>query len=165
MTRIVPIATLAPEARDALLALNNAHAVETSHLEPADWARLCAQAFAATAVEDASGFLIAFDPEASHDSPNFQWFRARAERFAYVDRIVVDAGARGRGAARALYDDLARRAADAGLGRLVCEVNRVPPNPGSDAFHARLGFVEVGRGHPAPGKTVRYLSREIEGVR
>ena len=40
--------------------------------------------------------------------------------------------------------------------------NTDPPNPGSDAFHARLGFHEVGRAFLADrGKSVRYLEREV----
>jgi predicted GNAT superfamily acetyltransferase len=45
---------------------------------------------------------------------------------AYPDPPVVDA-------ARA-----------AGRAEVTCEVNLDPPNPGSEAFHARLGFKQVG---------------------
>lgn len=52
--------------------------------------------------------------------------------------------------------------AQAGHDRFCCEVNFLPPNPGSDAFHARLGFSEVGRGVLYGGsKTVRYLERVL----
>ncbi|MBC7975179.1 MAG: GNAT family N-acetyltransferase, partial [Myxococcales bacterium] len=72
-------------------------------------------------------------------------------------RVVIAADARGRGHARRLYDDLATRAA----GRpLCCEVNVQPPNPGSLAFHERLGFVACGEADdPRNGKRVRYLVR------
>jgi predicted GNAT superfamily acetyltransferase len=41
-------------------------------------------------------------------------------------------------------------------------VNTEPPNPASDAFHARLGFVEVGRAVlPGGAKAVRYLRRAL----
>ena len=93
------------------------------------------------------------------DSPNFIWFRARYPRFVYVDRIVVAPSARGRGCARRLYDDLFEHTARAGHDRVVCEVNKTPPNPASDAFHAALGFVEVGSASVHGGsRTVRYLS-------
>ena len=96
------------------------------------------------------------------DSPNFIWFRARYPRFVYVDRIVVAPSARGRGCARRLYDDLFEHAARAGNDRVVCEVNKTPPNPASNAFHAALGFVEVGSASVHGGsRTVRYLSHTL----
>jgi predicted GNAT superfamily acetyltransferase len=83
-------------------------------------------------------------------------------RFVYVDRVVVAAGARGRGWARLLYEDLFVRARHAGHDRVVCEVNLEPPNPASDALHAALGFVEVGRASIHRGsKIVRYLSHAL----
>jgi uncharacterized protein len=146
----------------ALLALNNAHARELSWLEPARLAHLVEQAFLARRIGDLDAFLLAFDQDADYDSPNFRWFCARYPRFVYVDRIVVASSARGRGCARRLYGDLFEHAARAGHERVVCEVNSRPPNPGSDAFHAALGFVEVGSAAIHGGsKTVRYLSRTL----
>jgi uncharacterized protein len=89
-------------------------------------------------------------------------FRARYPHFIYVDRIVVASSARGRGHARRLYDDLFEHARGAGHERVVCEVNTIPPTPESDAFHAALGFVEVGTASiHGDSKTVRYLSRTL----
>ncbi len=49
-----------------------------------------------------------------------------------------------------------------GHTKIVCEVNLDPPNPGSDAFHDQMGFVEVGRAHlKEREKTVRYLCKSI----
>ena len=42
---------------------------------------------------------------------------------------------------------------------MVCEVNAEPPNPASDAFHAALGFTEVGQATLNRGKVVRYFAR------
>jgi len=146
----------------ALLALNNAHAQELSWLEPERLEHLVAQAFLARRIGNLDAFLLAFDQSADYDSPNFLWFRARYPRFVYVDRIVVASSARGRGCARRLYQDLFEHAGKAGHDRVVCEVNTRPPNPVSDAFHAALGFVEVGSARIHEGsKTVRYLSRRL----
>ncbi len=50
------------------------------------------------------------------------------------------------------------QASQAGHDRVVCEVNARPPNPESDAFHAALGFTEVGSASiHNDSKTVRYL--------
>jgi predicted GNAT superfamily acetyltransferase len=79
-----------------------------------------------------------------------------------VDRIVVAASTRGRGYARRLYHDLFEHALKAGHERVACEVNISPPNPQSEAFHAALGFVEVGTADVYNGsRTVRYLSRAL----
>jgi predicted GNAT superfamily acetyltransferase len=144
---------------EALLALNNAHARELSWLAPGRLEHLVAQAFMARRIGNIDAFLLALDQDADYDSPNFQWFRARYPRFVYVDRIVVAASARGRGCARRLYSDLFEHTRRAGHDRVVCEVNSSPPNPESDAFHAALGFLEVGTASIYGGsRTVRYLS-------
>jgi predicted GNAT superfamily acetyltransferase len=145
-----------------LLALNNAHAQELSWLEPERLQHLVEQAFLARRIGDLDAFLLVFDQDARYDSPNFLWFCARYPRFVYVDRIVVAASARGRGCARRLYRDLFEHAAKAGHQRVVCEVNSSPPNLASDAFHAALGFVEVGTASVYDGsRTVRYLSHAL----
>jgi uncharacterized protein len=146
----------------AMLALNNAHAQQLSWLEPQRLEHLVGEAFLARRIGELNAFLLAFDQGARYDSPNFLWFRARYPRFVYVDRIVVASSARGRGHARRLYDDLFEHARRAGHACVVCEVNRIPPNPESDAFHAALGFVEVGVASIHGGsKTVRYLLRRL----
>jgi predicted GNAT superfamily acetyltransferase len=143
----------------ALLALNNAHAQELSWLEAERLEYLISEAFLARRIGHVDAFLLAFDQDARYDSPNFIWFRARYPRFVYVDRIVVAPSARGRGCARRLYGDLFEHVVHAGHDRVVCEVNKIPPNPASDAFHAALGFVEIGTASVHGGsRTVRYLS-------
>ncbi|KMO29842.1 GNAT family N-acetyltransferase [Methylobacterium aquaticum] len=148
----------------AVLALNAAHAAETSHLDEAGLRALIDQSVLAAAVtgpEGLAAFLLALDQAAAYASPNFRWFQARYPRFVYVDRIVTAPAQRGRGLARALYEALFAQAQASGHDRVACEVNRRPPNPASDAFHAALGFTEVGSAEILGGaKTVRYLLRE-----
>lgn len=145
---------------ECLLALNNAHAAELSLLDAARFRHLVAEAFYACRIGMGDAFMLTFDETADYDSPNFLWFRERYPRFVYVDRICVSPQARGRGLARRLYDALFARARRAGHDVIVCEVNIAPPNPGSDAFHAALGFSEVGSAAIHGGeKTVRYLAR------
>jgi predicted GNAT superfamily acetyltransferase len=145
-----------------LLALNNAHASELSWLEPDHLVRLVASSWLALRIGNVAGFLLAFDQDADYDAGHFLWFRARHARFVYIDRVVVAAAARGRGHARRMYNTVFRLASDAGHDRVVCEVNLAPPNPASDAFHAALGFAEVGTAVIDGGdKTVRYLLRRL----
>jgi predicted GNAT superfamily acetyltransferase len=147
---------------EALLALNNAHAEELSYLSRDDMTALFAAASHVRAAAGGFALFVAFDETCDYGSPNFQWLRRRFPRFYYIDRVVVSDRARGRGLARLLYDDLARRTVAEGRERLVCEVNADPPNPASDAFHTRLGFAPVGLEHLADRhKTVRYWAREL----
>lgn len=161
ITRLTAADLVGP-AGEALLALNNAHAEELSWLEPARLAHLVSEAFVARRIGVADALLLTFDQAADYDSPNFLWFRERYPAFVYVDRVVVDDGARGRGLARRLYDNLFVAARLAGHERIVCEVNSDPPNPASEAFHAALGFVAVGTATIHGGKkTVTYLERTL----
>lgn len=149
-------------SQPAILALNNEHAEELSWLEAPRLSELVDRAFYARRIGAIEAFLLAFDQDADYDSPNFLWFKARYPRFVYVDRIAVAASARGRGHARKLYEDLFAAAKAAGFGIVVCEVNADPPNPASDAFHAALGFSEVGQAAIHGGtKTVRYFARPL----
>lgn len=156
---------IAPLDLPALLTLNNAHAVELNLADEAGFARMVSEAaFAATVGATGSpvAFLVAFDHRTPAQGPNHAWFLARHPRFLYVDRVCVALPARGRGLARALYDAVFAHARQAGLPLVCCEVNSDPPNPGSDAFHAALGFAEVGRRWLEDrGKSVRYLERPV----
>jgi len=106
-------------------------------------------------------FLIGLAPDTEYDSPNFLWFCRHYRHFAYVDRVAVAQQARRRGIAEALYDDFATFA----LGwarRMSCEVNLRPANPGSLAFHQRMGFTQVGAQEIHNGsKKVAMLIREM----
>lgn len=154
---------IAPADLPALLALNNAHAVELSLADEAGFARMVASAAFAAAmggVAAPEAFLLAFDHATPAQGPNHSWFLERHPRFLYIDRVCVVPEARGRGLARALYQAAFAHARTQGSPWVCCEVNSAPPNPGSDAFHAALGFTEVGRRYLADReKSVRYLER------
>ena len=151
--------------RTAVLALNAANVTETAPLDGAELEALLAEAFHVGLRDDGrTAVLIAFDQDADYASPNFIWFRERYPRFAYVDRIIVSAAARGQRHARSHYEELFAVARAAGHDVITCEINMEPPNPGSDAFHAALGFVEVGDAWLGDsGKRVRYLVRRRDG--
>lgn len=153
--------TAAPDTvLDGVLDLNRMVEAMTSPLDMARLRQLADWATVAEAVVEGGqvqAFLLGFAPDSPYDSPNYRWFCDRYPQFAYIDRVVVAEAARGRGLARHLYGRLADHAGRHALGPLVCEVNTDPPNPGSDAFHAALGFAEVGRAVLGPAKAVRYL--------
>ena len=151
---------------DAIVALNAGSADLTSAMDHARLESLHAEAAYHRVSCDAdtvTGFLLVFDENAAYDSPNFRWFVDRYDRFLYVDRIVVDPDRRGEGIGAALYRDLFAYARDCGVNTITCEYNRVPLNETSRAFHARFGFVEVGRQwHDGGRKQVSHQLAEVE---
>ena len=128
----------------------------------AKWLSLAEAFVAVDEADSALGFLtlIPLGTEA-YSSANLRWFEARGGNTIYVDRIAISAEARGQGVGEALYQ--AAFAASAGrYDTMGCEVNRLPPNPGSLRFHKRLGFEEVGGQAFVPGeKEVIYLERAL----
>lgn len=105
---------------------------------------MCDIALVAT---NASGHIVAFVlslcPGSTYDSENYQWFERRGITHQYIDRIVVAAEARGTGVGRALYESIFERARERGANEVSAEINIAPPNPGSMAFHERLGFRQL----------------------
>ena len=125
--------------------------LESEHvLSPLDRARLqhlhrqAAYHRVACVDGEVAAFLLALREGADYDSPNYRWFAERYPAFLYIDRVVVDARRQGRGLGAALYRDLFEFARTSGVSSLTCEFDVVPPNAASSAFHARLGFREVG---------------------
>ena len=107
------------------------------------------------------GFLLGMVEGADYGSQNYIWLSEKYPSFAYVDRIAVDAAFQGSGIGAMLYDALLTRVADS-RPVLTCEVNTLPPNPGSLRFHKRLGFEEVGKQVFEPGKkAVVYLAKSL----
>ena len=101
------------------------------------------------------GFINLVAPgTTAYESPNLRWFEAWQDRMGlnvqYVDRIAIDPAARGLGLGQRLYKCAFELSAC--LDGLGCEVNSLPPNPGSHRFHQRLGFKEVGQQVFEPGK-------------
>lgn len=94
---------------------------------------------------DIAAFLLVMRDGCAYANANFAWFAQRYARFAYVDRIVVGQRWQGLGLGARLYAALFDAARDAGIPRIACEYNIVPPNEPSRRFHDRFGFHEVGQ--------------------
>lgn len=113
---------------------------------------LVAADYAWAASEDGNdnilGIIIGMHTGTPYAGESYRWLEERAARngtdFLYVDRIIVADGTRGKGIGRALYDAVFELAKAEGRAEVTCEVNIEPPNPESLAFHARLGFEQVG---------------------
>lgn len=131
----------------AILALNNGAVPHVNALSPEEFAWLSGRAnFFRVAVDDDGllGFALVLPPGLEYWSDNYRWFTARfGTAFTYLDRVVVAERARRRGVGRALYEALFTFARGR-WPRVTLEVNLRPPNPGSERFHAELGFVTLG---------------------
>ena len=145
-----PAVTLRPVTAEdvaGVLALNLAEEVRLAPMDPARLTYLQSRAdrFDVVEVEGTpSGFVVTMAPGADYDSQNHQWFRERyGDDFYYLDRIALSPAVRRRGVAGRVYDEL--EAVAAAYGRMALEVNLLPPNPGSLAFHRGRGYAEVGR--------------------
>jgi predicted GNAT superfamily acetyltransferase len=137
-------------ARDipAILALNNSAVPAVPQATKSELLSLLGEStFGFAAVSDAEvlGFVIGFGPGLDYASPNYRYFETRGRDHLYVDRIVVAQEARGMRVGQTLYNRVVDLAVEQGRDEVTCEVNVDPPNPGSLAFHSRLGFSEVDR--------------------
>ena len=153
----------------AVLALNNSAVPHVNALSTEEFTWIVAHAgYFRIATDDAglAGFVIAFPPGLDYWSLNYRWFTDFFSDggFFYLDRVVVAARARRGGVGRALYDDIGRFVAGR-WPRIALEVNLLPPNPGSLAFHERLGFRTVGvREEENGAKAVALMERSYFAI-
>lgn len=131
-----------------VLALNERNVEALAPLDEDRFARLRAWSDRFDVIESDggfAGFVITFAPGTPYDSENYRWFSERhgSQGFYYLDRIVLAEDVRRQGLGGFVYDALEIVAAQ--HGRMTLEVNLVPRNDASLAFHERRGYVEVGR--------------------
>ena len=143
----IAILSATPADYPAIHQLNEVSTPHVSSLTLEELSELAAMCCDFKLVRDEQGplaFLMLMLPGQAYDSDNYRWFSEHYPDFVYIDRIAVAERAKGKGIGRALYayaEERARTVAPI----LTCEVNLDPPNPGSMAFHRKLGFVEVGQ--------------------
>lgn len=155
-----------PADERAVLAINEANVPEVGPLDAVKLAAFTGSAWWMPVVEregEVVGFAILLVEGAPYESPNYLWFADRHERFAYVDRIAMSAGARSLGVGGSIYREAQDRARRERRDVLCAEVNTIPPNEGSQRFHARHGFEEVGRLSPyGPDAEVAMLECRLD---
>lgn len=133
---------------EAIVSVNDGAHPAVPITPPDELAELVRVSTVALVVEDADGvggFILAMPPGLDYASENYRWFSERSRDWLYVDRIVLAPRLQGQGIGPRLYEAVFTAARAAGYGEVTCEVNVRPPNPGSLAFHTRLGFREIGR--------------------
>lgn len=93
-----------------------------------------------------AAFLIALrEGVGFYDSENYLWFSRNYQRFLYIDRVVIDEPYRRMGVGRALYEAVFRRAKETGVPYVTAEIDTIPYNAASLAYHEKSGFREVGQ--------------------
>jgi uncharacterized protein len=122
---------------------------------------LASLAWVAVLRDQIVGYLIGFLSSSSYDGEEFRWFKHRGGNFIYVDQIAIARGFRGCGIGRRLYAELYGWGYANACRAIACEVNLMPPNPDSLAFHTGGGFNEVGQLVCADRRRVVLLERRF----
>lgn len=109
------------------------------------------------------GFCMVLEPGTPYESGNYRWFDERSDRFVYLDRIAIAPSFQRRGLGRRFYGEVERLAAERCpiAEQFALEVNLRPRNDTSLAFHAALGFVEVGQRETGYGALVSLMSKPL----
>lgn len=120
--------------------------------------------FVAEADGQPAAFLVALrEGVTSYTSENYIWFSKMYPSFLYVDRIVIDAPFRGIGIGRKLYETVFERARECGVRHVLAEIDTIPYNENSLAFHKAMGFHEVGTQFVREG-TVKVSLQEASAM-
>ena len=90
-----------------------------------------------------AGFIILMRENQSYDSLNYKFFNSQGYPFLYVDRIAIKEGHRRKGLGQMIYSRTIEIAKELNLPT-CCEVNTLPKNEPSLAFHDSFGFEEIG---------------------
>ena len=93
--------------------------------------------------KETAGFIILMKEKEEYHSLNYKFFKANYDEFLYVDRVAIKDGFRRQGLGKMIYEEVFRLATEINAD-VCCEVNTLPRNDASLAFHAEFGFQEVG---------------------
>ncbi|NNE57488.1 MAG: GNAT family N-acetyltransferase [Hellea sp.] len=146
-----------------LLKINEEFVHWLSPLDEQELKRILKLAGYARQINSAQGVIIAYPHDVDYpDHKNLNWLRPRVENFFYIDRVIIDSAAQGKGFGRQLYNDFEYYARTKGFSNLACEVNTKPDNPGSHKFHLSLGFEPIGEQYfQSYEKSVRYYKKAL----
>lgn len=137
-----------------------------ARLDDSELRRLCTLPNHHLVAEDSNsllvGYILAFDREGAYDGEDFRKFRLITPKpYVYIDQVAVAKESKGLGVGRALYGTLEAIARREGAQALCCEVNIVPANHESMAFHEALGFRRMESLTTLDGREVELLVKEI----
>lgn len=157
------IEDIRPEHHAKLLQMNAEFVHWLSPLDQVELVYVLDRAAYARQIMNGTGVLIGYAHDVNYpDHWNLAWLKTRLEGFFYIDRVIIDRASQGQGVGRQLYADVAQYAKSKGYVWLACEVNTVPDNPGSHAFHVSEGFKPLGeQAFPDSSKAVRYYAKAL----
>jgi predicted GNAT superfamily acetyltransferase len=165
-SRPVLLRTYHPDDLGAIHVVNEAAypAVGTETIE--DLAHIAEQSLIALVAEQAgtiAGFCMVLAQGADYDSINYLWFSERYPDFVYLDRVAISPEFQRRGLGRRMYAEVERLAIERrpSATHFTLEVNLHPRNDESLAFHAGLGFVEVGQQETDYGALVSLMAKPL----
>jgi uncharacterized protein len=148
-----------------VLSLNASARPNVAPLDGIELARLQAlshEHVVAVEGEEVRGYALVFAYDHAYDGEEFLALKLLiAQPFLYIDQVVVLRSAQRTGIGRHLYRVIERSALLVRANSLCCEVNAMPPNPGSLAFHKRLGFSAVGSLDTRDGRKVHLLRKRL----
>lgn len=158
-----------PSDLEAVHTINEAEVPAVGSVTPDQLAHIAAESSVALVAEidgTVAGFCLVLAPGADYGSTNYAWFAERYDEFVYLDRVAISPSFQRRGLGRALYAEVERVVPERypAARDFLLEVNLRPRNDQSLAFHAGLGFVEVGQRDTDYGVTVSMLAKPLSAA-
>jgi len=166
--KALAIRPLVPADDEQILSLNASAQPNVALLDRAELCRLRAlsDGHVVAAQEGVIlGYALTFCRDDAYDGEEFLMLRAMIPQpFSYIDQVVVRGSAQGTGIGRFLYEFIEHTALIRAALWLCCEVNTVPPNPNSLAFHTRMGFSTLGSLATQDGRHVSLLQKRLSAA-
>ena len=134
------------EDLEAIRGINQANIPEVSHIESIDRLKQLINWSSHTIVvrdSEIAGFIILMREDQDYESPNYDFFNNKNEPFLYVDRIAIHENHQRKGLGKLIYSKVIELGKELEVN-ITCEVNTIPRNEPSLAFHAGFGFEAVG---------------------
>jgi len=155
-----------PADLDVVHTINDGEVPAVGPESPDALARIAEQSTIALVAEidgEIGGFCFVLPPGVGYGSQNYAWFGDRYDDFVYLDRVAIPPRFQRRGIGRELYAEVERLTAERRptATDLTLEVNVRPRNDRSLAFHAELGFVEVGQRETGYGSRVSMMAKSL----
>ena len=92
--------------------------------------------------KELSSFALVMDQNSSYQSVNYKYFKNKFSSFIYLDRIAVAENFQRIGIGTLIYNDVFDISKKSNYP-FCCEVNTIPKNHQSLAFHVKNGFDQI----------------------